>query len=128
MDETSSSDERPECEKCRVSQHIFDLTYLNGKKLCAKCFREYTQEEIKSINAAKNDPVNKPSHYTDSKIEVLDAIEAWKMPYHLGQVIKYVARAGKKDKSKEIEDLEKAQFYLARHIKNLKGLNVVSKV
>ena len=66
-----------------------------------------------------DDPVNHPSHYTSGDIEVLDAIEDWKLGYHLGQVVKYVARSGKKDPSKEVEDLKKAQFYLNREISRL---------
>lgn len=65
-----------------------------------------------------SDPVNHPAHYTFSTVEVLDAIEAWSLPYHLGNVVKYVARA--KHKGQEIQDLEKAAFYLCRHIENLK--------
>ena len=57
--------------------------------------------------AKKNDPVNHPSHYTDGKIEVIDFIEDKKLGFHLGNSVKYIARAGKKDPSKEIEDLEK---------------------
>ena len=114
------------CDECQPKIYglINNVKPYNVIPLCGKCLEIFKLES----NPSSNDPVNKPSHYTDSKIEVLDAIEAWKLPYHLGQVIKYVARAGKKDKSKEIEDLEKAEFYLKRHIKNLKGLNVVSKV
>jgi hypothetical protein len=66
-----------------------------------------------------DDPVNHPSHYTFGRIEVITVIEDWKLPFHLGQVVKYVARAGKKDKDKELEDLKKAQWYLNRHITNL---------
>lgn len=65
------------------------------------------------------DVVNNPPHYTFSKIEVLDAIEAWKLPYKLGQVVKYVARAA--HKGALLQDLEKAKFYLDREIKQLKG-------
>lgn len=67
----------------------------------------------------KNDPVNHPSHYTDGKIEVIDFIEDKKLPFHLGNVVKYVSRAGKKDKTKTIEDLKKAQWYLNRYIQLL---------
>lgn len=63
-----------------------------------------------------HDPVNHPAHYTSGKIEVIEAIEDWKLNYHLGQVIKYVARAGKKDPTKIIEDLQKAEWYLKREI------------
>jgi hypothetical protein len=64
-----------------------------------------------------NDNINHPSHYTFGKIEVLDAIEDWELPYHLGNCVKYIARAGRKDPAKKIEDLKKAQFYLERYIK-----------
>lgn len=66
-----------------------------------------------------SDPVNHPSHYTYSSIEPIDAIEAWQLPYHLGNVVKYVSRAGHKDKSKTIEDLKKASWYLSRYIAKL---------
>jgi hypothetical protein len=65
-----------------------------------------------------NDVVNHPPHYTYSKIEVIDAIEAWGLPYHLGNSVKYIARAGKKSDN-IVEDLQKAVWYLQRYIKNL---------
>lgn len=67
----------------------------------------------------KFDPVTKPQHYAASKIEVIEAITAWELGYCLGNVIKYVARAGKKDPSKHIEDLKKAAWYLQREIQTL---------
>lgn len=60
------------------------------------------------------DSINHPKHYTFGEIEVLDAIEDWELGFHLGNVIKYVARA--KHKGKEIEDLQKAKFYLDRYL------------
>jgi hypothetical protein len=65
-----------------------------------------------------DDPVNHPQHYTFGGIEVIDAIEAWKLGFHLGNVVKYVARSA--HKGNEIECLEKAAWYLKRHIENLK--------
>ena len=62
-----------------------------------------------------DDPVNHPSHYTFSNIEVLDAIEEWECDYHTGNIIKYLVRAGKKSHDKAT-DLLKAQFYLKRLI------------
>lgn len=64
-----------------------------------------------------NDMINHPSHYTDGSIEVIEFIEDKKLGYHLGNVIKYICRAGKKDPSKEVEDLKKAAWYLDRYIK-----------
>ena len=62
------------------------------------------------------DNVNHPAHYTDGSIEVIDFIEDKKLGYHLGNAVKYISRAGKKDPSKEIEDLKKARWYLDRYI------------
>ena len=60
------------------------------------------------------DPINHPPHYTFSRIEAIDVIEAWGLDYHLGNVLKYLARA--KYKGRELEDLKKAQWYLNRYI------------
>ncbi len=67
------------------------------------------------------DTINHPPHYTSGKIEVIDFIEDQHLGYHLGNVIKYVCRAGKKDPEKEIEDLKKAEWYLVRYIGILLG-------
>lgn len=61
------------------------------------------------------DIVNKPPHYTTGGVETLDFIEAKDLNYRLGNVVKYVARAGKKH-TDPIEDLKKARFYLDREI------------
>lgn len=60
------------------------------------------------------DAVNHPAHYTMGSIEVIDAIEAWELGFCEGNVVKYVARA--KHKGRELEDLKKAAWYLARRI------------
>ena len=67
----------------------------------------------------ENDNVNHPSHYTTGKIEVIDFIEDKELNYHRGNAIKYIVRAGKKDPDKEIEDLQKAVWYLKREIDRL---------
>ena len=79
---------------------------------------------IESVGAEApkvSDLVNHPSYYRLGGIEVLDAIEAWELPYHLGNVVKYIARAGKKDAQTHLQDLKKAQFYLNRHIELLEN-------
>lgn len=63
--------------------------------------------------------INHPSHYADGKIEVIDFIEDKQFNFNLGNVIKYVSRAGKKDKSKEKEDLKKALWFLEREINRI---------
>lgn len=63
--------------------------------------------------------IDHPKHYNFGKIEVIDAIESWELRFALGNVVKYIARAGKKDPNKVIEDLKKASWYLQREISNL---------
>ena len=60
------------------------------------------------------DDINHPSHYTQGDIEVIDYIEDKKLGYRLGNVVKYVSRAGHKDDA--IKDLKKARWYLNREI------------
>lgn len=63
-----------------------------------------------------NDIINHPSHYTDGKFETIDAIESWRLGYHLGNAVKYISRAGKKSKDTELEDLQKARWYIKRYL------------
>lgn len=60
--------------------------------------------------------VNHPAHYNAGKIEVIEFIEDQNLGYHLGNAVKYIARAGKKDPKKEVEDLQKAMWYLRRKL------------
>jgi hypothetical protein len=69
--------------------------------------------------------INHPSHYggADNQYEVIKVCEAWELDKdaYLFNVVKYVARAGKKDPTKELEDLKKAAFYLNRRINILEN-------
>ena len=66
-----------------------------------------------------NDVINHPSHYTQG-IECMDYIESHSLNYARGNIVKYVTRAGLKQTSKEVEDLEKARWYLDREIARVK--------
>lgn len=65
------------------------------------------------------DAVNHPAHYNKnpSGIECIDIIRH--LPHNRGAAIKYIWRAGEKDPSKEVEDLQKAIWYLEDEIKRL---------
>lgn len=65
------------------------------------------------------DSVNHPSHYNQGKIEVIDAIEDWKLGFNDGNAVKYVARH--RHKKNPIEDLRKAIWYLEREVERLVG-------
>lgn len=66
-----------------------------------------------------NDNVNHPAHYTRGKIEVIDFIEDQGLEFHLANAVKYICRAGYKNKAKTVEDLEKADWYLRRYIEKI---------
>jgi hypothetical protein len=80
---------------------------------------------IKDSDKITKEAVNHPNHYggESNVYEVIKVCEAWGLDYdaYLFNVVKYVARAGKKVKEKEIEDLKKAAFYLDRKIKKLEN-------
>lgn len=65
--------------------------------------------------------IDHPKHYggKDNPYETIKVIEAWGLSFNLGNVVKYISRAGKKDFL--IQDLEKAKWYLEREI--LKEIN-----
>jgi hypothetical protein len=65
--------------------------------------------------------VDHPKHYNTGKYEVIDVIEDWKLGFHLGNVVKYVARA--EHKIDALEDLKKARWYLDRHIKYIEAVS-----
>lgn len=70
-----------------------------------------------------HDPVNHPAHYTQYRgLEVIDLTE--QMNFCRGNAVKYIARAGVKDPAREVEDLEKARWYIEREIRRLKSLSV----
>jgi len=63
--------------------------------------------------------VNHPVHYggENNIYEAIKVIDNWKLGFSLGNAIKYISRAGKKNTNKEIEDLKKAIWYIEHHIK-----------
>lgn len=120
------------CERCGVT-FIQKKEKAQGRwpKYCPECLSKYSkvpkkkkevqtivekvEPEVKVVELPKKeDVVNHPSHYTRGKIEVIDFIEDQQLPYHLGNVIKYIARAGYK--GDKLEDLKKARWYLDRYI------------
>lgn len=68
-----------------------------------------------------SESVNHPTHYMSERgIEVIDVIEAFNLNFNIGNVLKYVIRAGRKASAKE--DLEKAMWYLSREISKRESL------
>lgn len=76
---------------------------------------ENPYETVRKIGSA----VDHPLHYNMGRIEVIDFIEDQKLGFHLGNAVKYICRAGKKDPDKTSEDLRKSIWYIERYIKTL---------
>ena len=83
-------------------------------------FRSQRSKDIQKIfqmaKLAPSDIVNSPPHYKSGGIETIDFIESKDLNYRLGNVIKYVTRAGRKADSDPLVDLKKARWYLDREI------------
>lgn len=67
--------------------------------------------------------IDHPSHYggKENPFEAVKVIEHLQLDFHLGNTLKYIFRAGKKDPQRELEDLEKALWYLGRKIDLLRS-------
>jgi len=85
-------------------------------------------EQVNNMPGHRNPPpppekeqVNHPQHYggQDNPYEAIKVIDAWELGFSLGNTVKYISRAGKKGKDKELEDLRKALWYLQHHIETL---------
>ena len=68
--------------------------------------------------------VDHPDHYggENNPYEAIKVIEAWDLNFHLGNVVKYISRAGKKSKN-NVEDLKKAEWYLSRYVQFIQKTN-----
>jgi hypothetical protein len=77
------------------------------------------EETAAPSHPISNTAVDHPPHYNVGKFEVIDVIDDWSLSFNLGNVVKYVARA--QHKGAELEDLEKAAWYIAREIARRKG-------
>jgi hypothetical protein len=71
-----------------------------------------------------SEKVNHPDHYggENNPYEAIKVIEAWDLNFHLGNVVKYISRAGKKSEN-SIEDLKKAEWYLSRYVQFIQKTN-----
>jgi len=80
-------------------------------------------QEHREQMMTKADAINHPQHYggSDNVYEAIKVIEAWQLNFCLGNVVKYLSRAGKK--GSKLEDLKKAQWYLNREIEKFEKIS-----
>ena len=86
--------------------------------------RDQTRDGDGEVPVEEEEKINHPAHYGgDTTYEAIKVIEAWKLGFCLGNAVKYIARAGRKDGSSRLEDLSKAKWYLEREIQQeMQGL------
>lgn len=119
--------EKKSCANCAHKIVITTTGYckcgLSGSTNMASYFCNNTDWAPRKIEEKKptraKDSIEHPAHYTHGSVEVWDAIEAWRLGYLEGNIIKYVARA--KYKGDELSDLRKARQYLNRVIEKLEA-------
>ena len=97
---------KTECEDCKYhAPGVRSQKCMQGVKL---------DTSTGEVTGCSNHKVDHPSYY-QGKIEVIDFIEDKELGFHLGNAIKYIARAGKKTPDAK-EDIEKAIWYLERYL------------
>ena len=97
------------CEGCALK--------ICSTEECVELVRMWLERKCKDNPPADN--VNHPAHYTSGQIEVIDFIEDKGLGFHLGNAVKYISRAGRKNPDKTVEDLRKAVWYINRQIERL---------
>lgn len=108
----------PDIKPAEISKKLgtaksYTYVLMTKARKLSKVRLESTPMKIDIIDR-QVDPVNNPAHYTKGGIETIDFIEAKKLGYNLGNVVKYITRAD--HKGNKLEDLRKAQWYLSREI------------
>lgn len=105
----------------------FDYIRLkDGKELYFVDYHEVSAAAYRNLKAKaeeehkKPETVDHPAHYAEGrKYEPIDVIEDWELGFCLGNALKYISRAGRKEDY--LNDLLKAKWYLEREIKKVKG-------
>jgi len=120
-DFNSSKDPTPDVDKVvkNFDWKGFNTYHIDG------VFWAQKQSSNKNNMSNKKENVNHPQHYggENNPYEAIKVIDAWDLNFALGNTVKYISRAGKKDPKKELEDLKKAMWYLQHHISKLEGNN-----
>lgn len=104
------------CDICPFSSYNDNiLCYKRNPEANITIAQEYINEYYKESYKDMYNQVNSPTHYNVGKIEVIEAIEEWKLNFNLGNAIKYIARCEHKENKKQ--DLEKAKWYIERELR-----------
>lgn len=109
------------CAFCSVEEAA--KKYHWGLDVCQVCDWPFSKELLEKITKYEekkrpsSDLVDHPAHYQSGGMEVIDVIEAFKLGFPLGNAVRYILRAGKKNNG--LQDLQKAAWYLNHEIKKI---------
>lgn len=101
----------------KFGMNDYEFGKCDGEVMCVQCWNE----EVEEIESEDVRDAIKPNHYNAGKFDVIWFCQYHNLPFDIGNIIKYAFRAGKKDKDKEVQDLEKAIEYANRRIEFVKG-------
>lgn len=99
-----------------LTQHISDTS----EEIESTPIVQPIVQPVHRESGRKKETINHPEHYggKENPYEAIKVIRAWDLSFSLGNVVKYITRAGKKDPAKRLEDLHKALWYLQEEISN----------
>ena len=93
------------------SEHYHYRGVVGGRcENCGEGLHHHLDDRSCPTQLLPRGKINHPSHYNQGKFEVIDVIQDWGLNFTLGNVVKYIARAA--HKGEEIQDLQKARWYL----------------
>ena len=105
-------------------QRKANLLFKRRDKMSIDNITPQEWDSVRQIKKANHDPVNRPSHYNQGKFECIEYIKQQlgsEFPSYLeGSAIKYIHRH--KDKNANIQDLEKAKWYINKLIEHYENL------
>ena len=99
-----------------IRHHILEIVDKRDAEVIFSGVESTRHEPASSFKEEIIPIVNHPSHYNKGKIEVIDFIEDQELGFNLGNAVKYISRAGKKNVETYIQDLKKAIWYLEREV------------
>lgn len=106
-----------------IEQEMYEKEFHNTITSLTTASTNIKNVDKKIMTENKKEAVNHPQHYggVDNPYEVIKIIEHYNLDFSTGNCLKYILRAGIKNKETILEDFEKALWYLNRKIKNIKN-------
>lgn len=100
-----------------TGSHLVERDHIGSDHIGSTSMKAGKEEKEKQQEPREPELISHPSHYNFGSLEVIDIIEDWRLGFHEGNAVKYILRA--KHKGAEIQDLNKAIWYLQRRVSNI---------